>query len=147
MGMLWPTLDFVLGLAMAITLLVGGHEVLSHRISIGHFVAFNTYMVMLTWPVIALGWVVNLWQRGTASVVRIDELLSDKPTIDDAIAESSIPAETRGDDRVSRSALFLFRSPTLAARRCCTRSRSKFRRAAVWPSSARPARANRRWSI
>jgi ATP-binding cassette, subfamily B, multidrug efflux pump len=99
MGMLWPTLEFVLGLAMAITLLVGGHEVLSHRISIGGFVAFNTYMVMLTWPVIALGWVVNLWQRGTASVVRIDELLSDKPTIDSAEADSSIPANLtlRGD--------------------------------------------------
>ena len=99
MGMLWPTLEFVLGLAMAITLLVGGHEVLSHRISIGDFVAFNTYMVMLTWPVIALGWVVNLWQRGTASVVRIDELLSDKPTIDNAEADASIPANLtlRGD--------------------------------------------------
>ncbi len=99
MGMLWPTLEFVLGLAMAITLLVGGHEVLSHRISIGDFVAFNTYMVMLTWPVIALGWVVNLWQRGTASVVRIDELLSDKPTIDNAEADSSLPANLtlRGD--------------------------------------------------
>jgi ATP-binding cassette, subfamily B, multidrug efflux pump len=99
MGMLWPTLEFVLGLAMAITLLVGGHEVISHRISIGDFVAFNTYMVMLTWPVIALGWVVNLWQRGTASVVRIDELLSDKPTIDNAQADSSIPADLllRGD--------------------------------------------------
>ncbi len=91
MGMLWPTLEFVLGLAMAITLLVGGHEVLSHRISIGDFVAFNTYMVMLTWPVIALGWVVNLWQRGTASVVRIDELLSDKPTIDNAEADPPSP--------------------------------------------------------
>ncbi len=99
MGMLWPTLEFVLGLAMAITLLVGGHEVLSHRISIGDFVAFNTYMVMLTWPVIALGWVVNLWQRGTASVVRIDELLSDKPSIDSAEADASIPADLtlRGD--------------------------------------------------
>jgi ATP-binding cassette, subfamily B, multidrug efflux pump len=99
MGMLWPTLEFVLGLAMAITLLVGGHEVLAHRISIGDFVAFNTYMVMLTWPVIALGWVVNLWQRGTASVVRIDELLSDKPTIDDAVADTSLPTDLklRGD--------------------------------------------------
>jgi len=93
MGMLWPTLEFVLGLALAITLLVGGHEVLSHRISIGDFVAFNTYMVMLTWPVIALGWVVNLWQRGTASVVRIDELLSNQPTIDNAVADASIPAD------------------------------------------------------
>jgi ATP-binding cassette subfamily B multidrug efflux pump len=99
MGMLWPTLEFVLGLALAITLLVGGHEVLSHRISIGDFVAFNTYMVMLTWPVIALGWVVNLWQRGTASVVRIDELLSNQPTIDNAVADASIPTDLtlRGD--------------------------------------------------
>ena len=76
MGMLWPTLEFMLGLAMVITLLVGGHEVLTHRIAIGDFVAFNTYMVMLTWPIIALGWVVNLFQRGTASVVRIHELLT-----------------------------------------------------------------------
>src|SRR5579884_495443 len=91
MGMLWPTLEFILGLALAITLLVGGHEVLSHRISVGDFVAFNTYMLMLTWPVIALGWVVNLVQRGTASVVRIDELLKAKPAIDDRDADCSIP--------------------------------------------------------
>ncbi|HEV2276464.1 MAG TPA: ABC transporter ATP-binding protein [Acidobacteriaceae bacterium] len=93
MGMLWPTLEFVLGLAMAIALLVGGREVLSHRISIGDFVAFNTYMVMLTWPIIALGWVVNLVQRGTASVTRIDELLSEKPSIDDAAADPAIPRD------------------------------------------------------
>jgi ATP-binding cassette, subfamily B, multidrug efflux pump len=101
MGMLWPTLEFVLGLALAITLLVGGREVIAHRISIGDFVAFNTYMVMLTWPVIALGWVVNLWQRGTASVIRIDELLSEKPAIDDAEADaslgSSVDAGLRGE--------------------------------------------------
>src|SRR6202020_449567 len=83
MGMLWPTLEFVLGLALAITLLVGGHEVLTHRISIGDFVAFNTYMMMMTWPIIAVGWVVNLFQRGTASVTRINELLTEQPTIDD----------------------------------------------------------------
>jgi len=93
MGMLWPTLEFVLGLAMAISLLVGGHEVLSHQISVGGFVAFNTYMLMLTWPVIALGWVVNLFQRGTASVVRIDELLKAKPSIDDRDADDSIPED------------------------------------------------------
>lgn len=93
MGMLWPTLEFVLGLAMAITLLVGGHEVLSHRISVGDFVAFSTYMVMLTWPIIALGWVVNLFQRGTASVVRIDELLKVEPTIDDRDADVSVASD------------------------------------------------------
>jgi ATP-binding cassette subfamily B protein len=95
MGMLWPTLEFILGLSLAITLLVGGHEVLSHRISVGQFVAFNTYMMMLTWPVIALGWVVNLVQRGTASVIRIDELMKEKPTIDDAAADTTLGPETR----------------------------------------------------
>ncbi len=95
MGMLWPTLEFILGLSLAITLLVGGHEVLTNRITVGQFVAFNTYMMMLTWPVIALGWVVNLVQRGTASVIRIHELMTDKPTIDDAAADPAVRPETR----------------------------------------------------
>ena len=95
MGMLWPTLEFILGMALAITLLVGGHEVLTHRITVGNFVAFNTYMMMLTWPIIAVGWVVNLFQRGTASVTRIDELLKAEPAIDDAEADAAIPAELK----------------------------------------------------
>ncbi len=95
MGMLWPTLEFILGLSLAITLLVGGHEVLAGRITVGDFVAFNTYMMMLTWPIIALGWVVNLVQRGTASVKRIDELMTEKPTIDDAAANPELNVETR----------------------------------------------------
>ncbi|GGG81911.1 ABC transporter ATP-binding protein [Edaphobacter dinghuensis] len=84
MAMLWPTLEFVLGLSLMITLLVGGHEVVAHRISVGQFTSFIVYMVQLTWPMIAVGWVVNLFQRGTASVVRIDELLQQKPSIADA---------------------------------------------------------------
>jgi ATP-binding cassette subfamily B multidrug efflux pump len=83
MAMLWPTLEFVLGLSLMITLLVGGHEVLAHHISVGQFTSFNVYMVQLTWPMIAVGWVVNLFQRGTASVVRIDELLKQVPAIQD----------------------------------------------------------------
>src|SRR5882757_9998612 len=83
MAMLWPTLEFVLGLSLMITLLVGGHEVVSHRISVGQFTAFNVYMVQLIWPIIAVAWVVNLFQRGTASVVRIDELLKQEPSIAD----------------------------------------------------------------
>ena len=95
MGMLWPTLEFILGLSLAITLLVGGHEVVSGRIRVGDFTAFTVYMMMLTWPVIALGWVVNLVQRGTASVIRIDELMTEKPTIDDAAADKTLGPETR----------------------------------------------------
>ena len=81
MAMLWPTLEFVLGLSIMITLLIGGHEVIHHGISVGQFAEFMVYMVQLTWPMIAIGWVVNLFQRGTASVVRIDELLRAEPSI------------------------------------------------------------------
>jgi ATP-binding cassette subfamily B protein len=94
MGMLWPTLEFILGVSMVITLLAGGHQVLANRISVGDFVAFNTYMIMLIWPIIAVGWVVNLFQRGTASVKRIDELLQAVPAIDDSAADATIPAHT-----------------------------------------------------
>jgi len=93
MGMLWPTLEFVLGVSMVITMFAGGHLVLAHRISVGDFVEFNTYMILLIWPIIAVGWVVNLFQRGTASVKRIEELLKAKPAIDDSAADSAIPPD------------------------------------------------------
>jgi len=94
MGMLWPTLEFILGVSMVITLLAGGHLVIQHRISVGDFVEFNTYMILLIWPIIAVGWVINLFQRGTASVQRIDELLQAKPAIDDRIADFSVGPDT-----------------------------------------------------
>jgi ATP-binding cassette subfamily B multidrug efflux pump len=94
MGMLWPTLEFVLGVSMIITLLAGGHLVISGRINVGEFVAFNTYMILLIWPIIAVGWVVNIFERGTASVIRIDELLHAEPVIDDRAADSSISPDT-----------------------------------------------------
>jgi ATP-binding cassette subfamily B protein len=93
MGMLWPTLEFILGVSMLITLMAGGHQVLAHRITLGQFVEFNTFMVMLIFPIIAVGWVVNLFQRGTASVTRIDELLRAEPAIDDRDADPAIAAE------------------------------------------------------
>ncbi len=98
MAMLWPTLEFVLGLSLMITLLVGGHEALRGHISVGQFTGFTIYMVQLTWPMIAIGWVVNLFQRGTASVIRIDELLKQKPSIADdlgSLAPSSREIEGR----------------------------------------------------
>jgi ATP-binding cassette, subfamily B, multidrug efflux pump len=103
MGMLWPTLEVILGLAMVIVLYLGGRQVLTHRISVGNFTAFMTYLMMLTWPIIAVGWVVNLFERGTASVTRIQELLAEKPSIDDRdataglVRTSDIESEIRGD--------------------------------------------------
>jgi ATP-binding cassette subfamily B multidrug efflux pump len=85
MGMLWPTLETMLGLAIVLVLWLGGREVLLGRITVGGFVAFNTYMVQLTWPVIALGWVINIFQRGTASMGRINEILTEKPEIKDSV--------------------------------------------------------------
>ena len=99
MAMLWPTLEFVLGISLVITLLVGGHEVLLHHITVGQFTSFTVYMVQLTWPMIAIGWVVNLFQRGTASVIRIDELLKQQPSIadDPTLISRSAPAEISGE--------------------------------------------------
>src|SRR5713101_1471062 len=83
MGMLWPTLETMLGLAIVLVLWIGGREVLHGHITVGDFVAFNTYLVLLTFPIIALGWVINIFQRGTASMGRINEILTEKPEIED----------------------------------------------------------------
>ena len=88
MGMLWPTLELMLGAAVVIVLWLGGRQVLMGKMNVGDFVAFNTYMMQLTWPVIALGWVINIFQRGTASMVRIQEILSQQPEIADDIGSS-----------------------------------------------------------
>ena len=92
MGMLWPTLELMLGLAVVIVLWIGGREVLAGRMEIGGFAAFNIYMLQLTFPVIALGWVVNIFQRGTASLIRLNEILQEQPEIKD---ERSTEADAR----------------------------------------------------
>ncbi len=104
MGMLWPTLELVLGLAIALVLWLGGREALLYLqsggragISVGDFVAFLFYMYLLTWPIIALGWVVNVFQRGTASLIRVNEILMEQPQVTD-LPGAAVPAEPlRGD--------------------------------------------------
>jgi ATP-binding cassette subfamily B protein len=76
-----PLLQALIGIGFLVVLLAGGYQLLAHRISLGSFVMFNTYMGILIWPMIALGWVVNLMQRGTASWSRIMELMAEKPGI------------------------------------------------------------------
>jgi ATP-binding cassette, subfamily B, multidrug efflux pump len=85
-GMLWPSLEIMLGLAIVLVVWLGGREVLLHRVSLGQFTAFYTYMLQLTWPIIALGWVINIFHRGTASMGRINEILAARPQINDADA-------------------------------------------------------------
>jgi ATP-binding cassette subfamily B protein len=109
MGMLWPTLEFMLGCALVLVLWLGGREVLtgqstvkllsdlgtsapavtttlllSGSMSVGQFFSFITFMMQLTWPIIALGWVINIFQRGTASLIRINEIMQEEPAIQDA---------------------------------------------------------------
>jgi len=109
LGMLWPTLELLLGCAVVLVLWLGGREVLdgfshvrlvtnlgashpaitttislSGSMSVGQFVSFSTYMMQLTWPIIALGWVISIFQRGTASLIRINEIMHEEPEIKDA---------------------------------------------------------------
>lgn len=97
MGMLWPALEFLLGLAYAMVLWLGPREVLKGHITTGQFYGFSMYILMLTWPVIALGWVINIFQRGTASMGRINEILTAQPDITDREAETSTTQAIRGD--------------------------------------------------
>jgi ATP-binding cassette subfamily B multidrug efflux pump len=80
-GLFNPLLQALIALTFLLVLWVGGYRLLAHRITLGSFVMFNTYMGMLVWPMIAMGWVVNLIQRGTASWERIAQLLSERPAI------------------------------------------------------------------
>ena len=95
MGMLWPTLELMLGCAVVLVLWLGGREVLSNRITVGQFVSFSTYMMQLTWPIIALGWVINIFQRGTASLTRINEIMEEQPEIKDQPA--AVDREIEGE--------------------------------------------------
>ncbi|MCI0348651.1 MAG: ABC transporter ATP-binding protein/permease [Acidobacteriales bacterium] len=107
MGMLFPTLELLLGVAIVLVLWLGGREVLSGKIDFGQFVTYMMFMFMLIWPVIAFGWVVNVFQRGTASLKRIDEILKQKPEVTDAavaddfarplLGEAEIPGPIEGE--------------------------------------------------
>ena len=96
-AMFMPLLQALVGLGFLTVLLFGGYQLLQHRITLGSFVMFNTYMGMLVWPMIALGWVVNLMQRGTASWNRIMELMRERPSIAKPEGAAAIEiAEVRG---------------------------------------------------
>jgi ATP-binding cassette subfamily B protein len=96
-GSFFPLLEVLIGLTFVIVLWLGGRQVLRGSISLGSFVMFLSYMGLLVWPMIALGWVVNLMQRGTASLERINELLHQEPDLDDRAALPDAPAEIRGE--------------------------------------------------
>ncbi len=80
-GFFHPLLMLVAGSAQVAVLWYGGTQVMDGLITVGEFVAFNIYVALLTWPMIALGWVVNLFQRGAASMGRMNRILGTEPLV------------------------------------------------------------------
>jgi ATP-binding cassette subfamily B multidrug efflux pump len=105
-----PLLQILIGVGFASVLLYGGLLVIRGRISVGELVSFQLFLGRLVWPMIAIGWVVNLAQRGTASLVRIRQVLDTEPAIRDE--EPLVdPGEIRGDVRF-RDLTFAYRAGT-----------------------------------
>ena len=96
-GMFYPSMTLFLGFGSLLVLWMGSREVIRGRISVGEFVAFNAYLVMLSWPMIAFGWVTNILQRGMASWKRMLDVLDAQPEIDDrAVSDTGRAAVIRG---------------------------------------------------
>ena len=89
-SMFMPSLQAMIGVTFLIVLWQGGHLVLTGRISLGALIAFYSYLGILVWPMIALGWVTNIFQRGAASMGRLNHILIAQPQIDDRAA--TVPA-------------------------------------------------------
>ena len=83
-GLFFPFIMLIAGIGMVIVLWLGGRLVTAGKISLGQFVQFNGYLMMLTWPMMALGWAINLVQRGSASMGRLIEILDQAPEIKDS---------------------------------------------------------------
>jgi ATP-binding cassette subfamily B protein len=87
-GLFYPSMTFFLGLGAMLVLWLGGQAVIARRISLGEFFAFNSYLALLSWPMIAFGWVTNILQRGMASWGRMLEIMDAVPEIaDDHVTE------------------------------------------------------------
>jgi len=89
-GFFYPSMALLLGLGALLVLWLGAAEVIRHRITLGQFVAFNAYLAMLSWPVIAFGFVTNMIQRGMASWKRMLEVLDTGPAVNDGRAVQGI---------------------------------------------------------
>ncbi|HEY7515783.1 MAG TPA: ABC transporter ATP-binding protein, partial [Vicinamibacteria bacterium] len=104
-GILYPGIQFLMGLGALTVLWIGGRMVVEGTITLGQFVAFGVYLGMLNWPMIALGWVVNLFERGEASMGRILELVDAVPEIRD---EEPLPLRSLTGDVSFRGLSFAY---------------------------------------
>ena len=91
-GLFYPSMGLFLGLSALLVLWLGSGLVIAGDMTLGDFVAFNAYLVMLSWPMIAFGWVTNMLQRGMAAWSRMLEVLDTLPAIQDATPGTTLPA-------------------------------------------------------
>ncbi|HEY6825841.1 MAG TPA: ABC transporter ATP-binding protein [Gemmatimonadaceae bacterium] len=98
-GIMQPGFSIFAGLGMVAVVGFGGSLVLKGTISVGSYVAFGLYLGMLTWPLIALGWVINLFQRGAASMARLLEVLDASPKLPEPVAPRTLPPAGAGAGR------------------------------------------------
>ncbi|MBI3890355.1 MAG: ATP-binding cassette domain-containing protein, partial [Candidatus Wallbacteria bacterium] len=84
-GIAFPVVGAVGGMATVLLMALGGRDVISGRITLGEFVAFNSYLGMLLWPTIGLGWILNVLERGLAAMGRLEEIFQQDPAITDPI--------------------------------------------------------------
>ena len=97
-GLFYPSMTFFLGLGSLLVLWLGGDAVIRGRITLGEFFAFNSYLAMLSWPMIAFGWVTNILQRGMASWGRMLEVMDAVPAIaDDHVSAAGRTVEITGE--------------------------------------------------
>lgn len=108
-----PLLQALVGLSFLLVLWMGGMRLAAHKISIGSFVMFNTYMGILVWPMIAMGWVANLIERGRASLERIREVLREEPHIAPPAAPRPLPAPLKGEIEIRNVTLRFGDRPAL----------------------------------
>jgi ATP-binding cassette subfamily B multidrug efflux pump len=92
-----PIISLFSGLSLLIVLGYGGLLVMNQEITLGDFVAFSTYLGLLTWPMMAIGWVINILQRGSASMARLNEIFNTKPEIFDDERTDHTIKEIKGD--------------------------------------------------
>ncbi len=94
-GIFYPLMTALIGMSSVALLWFGGRQVIEGHLTLGEFVAFMGYLAMLTWPTIAVGWVINIFQRGAASMGRILEIMEAEPEIQEAPG-ASVPESVRG---------------------------------------------------
>lgn len=110
-GLMHPAFGLLGGLGSVAVLAVGGALVLRDAITIGAFVAFGFYLAMLTWPLISLGWVTNLFQRAAASMVRLNEILDERPVVAPPAAPRQLPHSAGGRSVEFRDVGFHYPGP------------------------------------